>query len=124
MPPTGGLLTAESLAAVSVATLIDEAALDRFLVPQFHAEWVARNLPAPNLHRVPNAWHFAFMDAPSMSIPSHDGDIAANPPGFDRAAFLPQLAVEITAFFDKTLRWAIRRSNAHASVLGRRALRV
>ena len=103
MAPTGVLLTAESLATVRSATMIYEAELDRFLVPRFHAEWVASNLPAPNLHRVPNAWHFAFMDTPSMSIPSHDGDIAANPPGFDRDAFLKQLAVEITAFFEKTL---------------------
>ena len=103
LAPTGVLLTAESLAAVRPATMIYEAELDRFLVPRFHAEWVASNLPAPNLHRVPNAWHFAFMDTPSMSIPSLDGDVAANPPGFDRAAFLKQLAVEITTFFDKTL---------------------
>ena len=103
MAPTGVLLTAESLAAVRSATMIYEAELDRFLVPRFHAEWVASNLPAPNLHRVPNAWHFAFMNTPSMSIPSHDGDIAANPQGFDRDAFLKQLAIEITAFFDKTL---------------------
>lgn len=103
MAPTGVLLTAESLAAVRSATMIYVAELDRFLVPRFHAEWVASHLPAPNLHRVPNAWHFAFMNTPSMSIPSHDGDIAANPPGFDRDAFLKQLAVEITAFFDKAL---------------------
>jgi predicted dienelactone hydrolase len=103
MAPAGVLLTAESLAAVRPATLIYEAELDRFVVPRFHAEWVARNLPAPNLHRVPNAWHFAFMDTPTMSLPSPDGDVAANPPGFDRSAFLKQLGVEITAFFDKTL---------------------
>jgi hypothetical protein len=52
---------------------------------------------------VPNAWHFAFMDTPTMSIPSPDGDVAANPPGFDRDAFLKQLAGEIAAFFDKAL---------------------
>ena len=103
MAPTGVLLTAESLATVRSATMIYEAELDRFLVPRFHAEWVASNLPAPNLNRVPNAWHFAFMDTPSMSLPSPDGDVAANPPGFDRAAFLTQLAVEIVAFFDNTL---------------------
>jgi predicted dienelactone hydrolase len=103
MAPTGVPLTAESLAMVRAATMIYEAELDRFLVPRFHAEWVASNLPAPNLHRVPNAWHFAFMDTPSMSIPSPDGDIRANPPGFDRDAFLKQLAVEITAFFDMTM---------------------
>ena len=103
LAPTGVLLTAESLATVRSSTMIYEAELDRFLVPKFHAEWVAKNLPAANLHRVPNAWHFAFMDTPSMSLPSPDGDVAANPPGFDRAAFLKKLAVEITAFFDKTL---------------------
>ena len=103
MAPAGVPLTAESLATVRSATMIYEAELDRFLVPRFHAEWVASNLPAPNLHRVPNAWHFAFMDSPSMSIPSPDGDVAANPPGFDRDAFLKQLADEIAAFFDKIL---------------------
>ena len=103
LAPAGVLLTAESLATVRPATMIYEAELDRFVVPRFHAEWVAKNLSAPNLHRVPNAWHFAFMDTPSMSLPSPDGDVAANPPGFDREAFLKQLAVEITAFFDKTL---------------------
>lgn len=103
MAPAGVPLTARSLASVQAATLIYEAELDRFLVPRFHAEWVARHLPAPNLRRVPNAWHFAFMDTPGLSIPSPDGDIAANPPGFDRAAFLKQLAGEITAFFDKAL---------------------
>jgi predicted dienelactone hydrolase len=97
------MLTAESLATVRPATLIYEAQLDRFVVPRFHAEWVAGNLPAANLRRVPNAWHFAFMDTPSMSLPSPDGDVAANPPGFDRGAFLKQIATEITAFFDKAL---------------------
>ena len=100
MAPAGVLLTAESLATVRAATMVYEAELDRFLVPRFHAEWVASNLPAANLHRVPNAWHFAFMDSPTMSIPSPDGDVAANPLGFDRGAFLKQLADEITAFFD------------------------
>jgi predicted dienelactone hydrolase len=104
MSPTGVLLTADSLATVRSATLIYVAELDRFLVPRFHAEWIAKNLPAANLQRVPNAWHFAFMDTPSMSLPSPDGDVAANPPGFDRDAFLKQLAVEVSAFFDKTLR--------------------
>jgi predicted dienelactone hydrolase len=104
MAPTGVLLTAESLASVSSATMIYEAELDRFLVPRFHAEWVAKNLPAANLRRVPNAWHFAFMDTPSMFITSPDGDVAANPPGFDRAAFQKQLGDEITAFFDRAFR--------------------
>lgn len=104
MAPTGVLLSADSLARVRPATLVYEAERDRFLVPRFHAEWVAAHLPAPRLHRVANAGHFAFMDTPGMPIPSPDGDVGANPPGFDRAAFLTQLAVEITAFFDEALR--------------------
>jgi hypothetical protein len=44
------------------------------------------------------------MDTPSMAIPTADGDIAADPPGFDRKALLDRLGVELTAFFDKTLR--------------------
>jgi predicted dienelactone hydrolase len=103
MAPVGVPLSAESLATVRAATLVYEAELDRFLVPRFHAEWVASHLPAANLRRVPNAWHFAFMDSPSMTIPSPDGDVAANPPGFDRAAFLQKLAGEIAAFFDQAL---------------------
>jgi predicted dienelactone hydrolase len=104
MAPVGVPLTAESLAAVRPTTLIYEAELDRFLVPQFHAEWVARNLPAPNLHRVPNAGHYAFMNTPTMSIATEDGDLAANPPGFDRDAFLKRLAGEIASFFDDAFR--------------------
>ena len=104
MAPAGAMLTAESLASVRPATLVYEAQLDRFLVPKFHAEWVASHLPEPHLQRVPNAGHFAFMDSPSMPIPSPDGDIGANPPGFDRAALLKQLAIDIPAFFDKALR--------------------
>ena len=101
--PAAVMLTAESLVTVRVPTKIYEAELDRFLVPRFHAEWVASKLPAPNLRRVPNAWHFAFMDQPSMPIASPDGDVGANPPGFDRNAFLKQLANEIAAFFDSNL---------------------
>lgn len=104
LAPTGVPLTAESLAAVRPATLVYVAQLDRYLVPRFHAEWVASQLPAPRLHRAPNAWHFAFMDTPTQPIASPDGDIAADAPGFDRAAFLQQLAGEVTAFFDEAFR--------------------
>jgi hypothetical protein len=34
-------------------------------------------------------------------MPSPDGDVGANPPGFDRGAFLKQLGEDVAAFFDK-----------------------
>ncbi len=101
MAPVGAVFSADSLAKLRVPVAVYNAELDRFLVARFHAEWLGRHLTSAQRHTIPNAWHFAFMDAPSMPIPSPDGDIAANPPGFDRQAFLRQLARELPAFFDK-----------------------
>ncbi len=104
LAPVGVVFTAQSLAAIQLPVAVYEAELDRWLVPRFHTGWIARNLPGAELHRVPKAWHFAFMDAPSMAIATDDGDIRADPPGFDRSAFLQRLASEIPAFFDKAFK--------------------
>jgi predicted dienelactone hydrolase len=104
LSPLGVPFSAESLAKVRIPTAIYVSEQDRFLVPRFHTQWIASNMPGAELHTVPNAWHFAFMDMPGMSLPSPDGDVAANPPGFDRPAFLQQLQRELPAFFDKAWR--------------------
>ena len=104
LSPLAVMFPADSLASVRVPTLIYAAERDRFLVPRFHAQWAASNVPGAELRNVPNAWHFAFMDTPSNAIPTEDGDLAADPPGFDRAAFLARLGVELCTFFDETLR--------------------
>jgi len=104
LAPLGVLFTAESLAKVQIPVAIHAGAKDRWLVPRFHAMWVAKYLPGAELHLVPNAWHFAFMDAPSIPIQTPDGDIAADPPGFDRAAYLKNLGPELADFFDRTLK--------------------
>lgn len=101
MAPVGVPFTASSLAAVKIPVAVYAPELDRFLVPRFHAEWIAQNLPGVELRRVPNAAHFAFMDMPSTSIPTEGGDIKADPAGFDRSAFLLQLGREVPAFFDR-----------------------
>ena len=100
LAPLGVVFTAASLAAIRVPTVIYEAEADRFLVPKFHAEWVAANMPQARMKRIANAWHFAFMDRPGMPILTEDGDIGADPVGFDRAVFLAQLRSELVAFFD------------------------
>ena len=103
LAPLGVVFTADSLARIHLPVAVYTAELDRFLVPRFHAEWVAANLPGAEHHRVANAWHYAFLDPPRMAIPSEDGDLRADPPGFDRPAFLKQLARDLPAFFDKAL---------------------
>ena len=109
LAPVGAVFSAESLARVRTPVALYIAEADRWLVPRFHGDWVAQNLPGVEVHRVANAWHFAFMDTPSMPLPSADGDIGANPPGFDRAAFLKQLANELPVFFDRAFKADIPR---------------
>jgi predicted dienelactone hydrolase len=104
LSPLGVVFSAESLSKIRIPTAIYVAEQDRYLVLRFHAQWISRNLPNAELHSVPNAWHFAFMDTPSMPIPSPDGDVGADPTGFDRQAFLQQLKRELITFFDNTLR--------------------
>jgi predicted dienelactone hydrolase len=100
MAPMGVVFTESSLAGIDIPTSVYAAERDRWLVPRFHAEWIAKNVPRAEFHAVANAWHFAFMDRPSAPTPTLDGDAAADPPGFDRAAFLAQLRSEILVFFD------------------------
>jgi predicted dienelactone hydrolase len=101
MAPLGVVFTAPSLATIRIPTATYAAELDRWLVPRFHAAWIAQNMPHAEFHSVPNAWHFAFMDRPSAPTPTPDGDAAADPPGFDRAALLARLAVDVPAFFER-----------------------
>ena len=77
-----------------------------FLVPRFHAQWVMQNMRGANttMHLVRNAGQHAFMNTPTMDLPSPDGSVARDAQGFDRAAFLDRLAQESVAFFDKNLR--------------------
>ncbi len=86
---------------------IYEAEQDRFLVPRFHAEWIARNMPAQrrscSASRMPR--HFAFMDTPSMPIADarrrHRRRSAGLRPPV-RTAGAPG-AKEVPAFFDEAL---------------------
>jgi predicted dienelactone hydrolase len=103
LAPVGAVFDASSLKGITVPVAIYAAANDRWLVPRFHAEWVAAQMPSATLHVVPNAWHFAFMDPPGESMPSEDGDVRADPPGFDRQAFLRELQRDVPAFFDAAL---------------------
>ena len=101
LAPVGAVFSADSLARVRIPVALYIAESDRWLVPRFHGNWVAQHLPGVETHRVANAWHFAFMDTPSMPIPSADGDIGANPPGFERAVFLKSLAASLPGYFDR-----------------------
>lgn len=103
LAPASVLFSAQSLATIGIPATIYAADKDTFLVPRYHAEWVRQNVVKVDYHAIQNAGHYAFMDTPSMPIPSPDGDVGANPEGFDRAAFLKQLATALNQFFDRAL---------------------
>ena len=106
LAPMGVAFSASSLASITVPVAIYAGEKDTFLVPRFHAQWVKENMRGVNatLQLVPNAGHYAFMNTPTMDLPSPDGNVAGDPQGFDRATFLDGLAQESIAFFDKNLR--------------------
>ena len=106
LAPMGVAFSASSLASITVPVAIYAGEKDTFLVPRFHAQWVMQNMRSANatMQLVPNAGHYAFMNTPTMDLPSPDGSVARDPQGFDRAAFLDRLAQDSIAFFDKNLR--------------------
>jgi predicted dienelactone hydrolase len=103
LAPAGVVFSAQSLATISIPATIYAGDKDTFLVPRYHAEWVRQNVVKADYHAIHNAGHYAFMETPGMPIPSADGDVGANPKGFDRAAFLKQLATALNQFFDRAL---------------------
>lgn len=103
LAPAGVMFSAQSLATISIPTTIYAGDKDTFLVPRYHAEWLRQNIAKAEYHAIPNAGHYAFMDTPSIPIPSPDGDLRANPEGFDRSAFQKKLAEELNRFFDGAL---------------------
>jgi predicted dienelactone hydrolase len=106
LAPMGVAFSAASLASITVPVAIYAGEKDTFLVQRFHAQWVMQNMrvATTTLQIVRNAGHYAFMNTPTMDLPSPDGSVARDPQGFDRAAFLDRLAQESVAFFDKNLR--------------------
>jgi predicted dienelactone hydrolase len=103
MAPTGAMFSLASFEDIRLPVALFIAGGDRFLVPRFHAERIAKYVRSIEISRDPDALHFAFMDKPSTPIPTEDGDIGADPAGFDRARFLAKISGELVLFFDKTL---------------------
>ncbi|MBU0589902.1 MAG: dienelactone hydrolase [Gammaproteobacteria bacterium] len=106
LAPLGVAFSASSLASITVPVTIYVGEKDTFLVPRFHAQWVMQSMHGGNatIQIVPNAGHYAFMNTPTIDLPSPDGSVAGDPQGFNRAAFLDRFAQEAIAFFDKNLR--------------------
>jgi predicted dienelactone hydrolase len=99
LAPMAVVFTPESLAAITVPVRVMVAEQDVVLNGKYHGAYVVANLGRAKASTVAGAGHFAFMAQSTIPLPSAAGDAAANPPGFDRMAFLPELENEVADFF-------------------------
>lgn len=99
LAPMAVVFTPESLAAITVPVRVIVAERDAVLAGKYHGGHVVAHLPKAQASTAAGAGHFAFMAQPSMPLPSDAGDAAANPPGFDRVAYQPQLENQVAEFF-------------------------
>lgn len=99
LAPMAVVLTPESLAAVQVPVRVLVAGQDAVLNGAYHGAHVAKHLPGARASTVAGAGHFAFMARSTIPLPSPAGDAAADPPGFDRGAFLADLDDQVARFF-------------------------
>ena len=99
LAPMAVVFTPESLAAITVPVRVIVAEQDAVLNGKYHGGYVAASVPRAQASTVAGAGHFAFMAQPTFPLPSAAGDASANPPGFDRMAYLPELENQVAAFF-------------------------
>ena len=99
LAPMAVVFTPESLAAIKIPVRIIVAQQDAVLNGKYHGGYVAASLPQALSSTAAGAGHFAFMAQATMALPSAAGDAAANPPGFDRVAYLPELESQVASFF-------------------------
>ena len=99
LAPMAVVFTPESLAAIKVPLLVIVVEQDAVLNGKYHGSHVVANLPSAQASTATGAGHFAFMAQSSIPLPSAAGDAAANPPGFDRMAYLSELENQIASVF-------------------------
>lgn len=99
LAPMAVVFTPDSLAAITVPVRVIVAEHDVVLNGKYHGAHVVANLPQARATTVAGAGHFAFMAQASFALPSAAGDAAANPPGFNRLAYLPELENQVAGFF-------------------------
>lgn len=102
MAPLGVLFNdADALKDVQIPIRIYRAEKDEAVRYPYHAEMIRQKLPeSPEYVVVNNAGHYAFLAPFPEKAKQRLGEIAADPPGFDRNAFHRKLNREIESFFN------------------------
>lgn len=103
LAPVGALFVDGGLARVTVPVRLYRAEHDA-MVGAVQLDRIRAELPVPPEYVVvANAGHYAFMTPFAPRVAKRLGDVAVDPPGFDRVAFHAALNAEIATFFVRTL---------------------
>lgn len=108
LAPLGAFFAEADLARVRVPVMLVAGGRDREAPPTVHAERIAARLPLETAaEAAPEAGHFSFLAPLPADAVEVAGEIwaplAADPPGFDRAAFQRRLNARIAAFLARAL---------------------
>jgi len=91
---------AASLATPRVPLGLVTARQDRWLVPRFHSDAIlAACAGCERIADLAHGGHGALLSPLPPDLPGLLADLLKDPPGFDRAAVLPELFAKIAAFF-------------------------
>jgi len=97
--PVGQVFEADDLATFRPQALILRFKRDLHLRYPFHAEYLRAHMPARAQYAVVDGHHYAFIAPfPAWMTEMENIPIAADPPGFDRAAFLDAVNQRVLAF--------------------------
>ena len=104
MAPNAAPFSDDALAKITIPVLLYAAEKDDLTLVRYHAERLARALPAVDCVLVKGAGHFSFVASFPPGLKLIAGDGARDPDGFDRDALHDVMNRDIVGFFDRTLR--------------------
>jgi predicted dienelactone hydrolase len=104
LAPLGAPVAPGSLKRSSARVRIVAAQHDEVLRHARNYDYLRSELPQAEAQLVPGAGHYSFIGPFVPASLAALGEVAADPPGFDRAAFHARLARDTVGFFEQALK--------------------
>ncbi|OED34136.1 hypothetical protein AB833_32615 [Chromatiales bacterium (ex Bugula neritina AB1)] len=107
MAPLGSVISAASRINPDVPVRIIVAESDEILPHQYHLARLEKVAPHATTQLVPGAGHFSFISPVNEQWRDQLGEVAIDPPGFDRVEFHRTLGRDLREWFDESLKRVI-----------------
>lgn len=103
LAPLGSVLSENALIDKSTPLLIVTAELDEILPHQYHLERLQKVAPHAQTQMIAGAGHFSFIAPVNQAWRAELGEVAIDPPGFNRARFNEKLGRDLVDWFNNTI---------------------